>query len=808
MPRFICFSRTFFQSLALGASLLAASAVLAGASPRPPTVDPTYGLPLPAPAKAPAAPVSQAQWIWAAATADNQMISLRRVFALNSVPKSATLYITADDFFTLYVNGKSVAQSMPDPKDINVWQQVHTVNVAPYLRPGKNVLAVQARNAAGAAGFLARLELPGQAAIETNAQWKVSGEAAPPAGWTGADFEDGGWQAATVIAPLEGGPWAGAGGLQGWPGYQEATAPYLAHLTLPVAHMTNVHPGAGEIDGADTLAGHPRAVLTVTPPPAGAADTPSVLLDFGREVAGRVMIQPLTPGVVLVGTGEDDAEAIKSPWGGQHRLSLVPGRPSATPYSAFRYARLVFPAGDAPAPIRLRVTLDDKYYPVKYVSSFDCSNPLLTKIWYTGAYTAHLCMQEDIWDAPKRDRARWSGDLHVSGEVISDVFADKFLMEQTLTRLRDDAGNGHVNGIPGYSCAWICTLADFQRHIGDTAYLNAQHDRLISLLEYLRGDLDERGVFANKHGAWPFVDWSPDFNGDHPPARAATHLFLVKAVRESVFLLREMGDKPSADKYAAWADTLTAAARQYLPDTTTNTYGNRLQENAMAIYSGVATPAQQDAIYRSVLTPDSPSWNKTGALLGSKPVMSPYYGNYVLFAMSEAGHNADAMRVMTDYWGGMLAQGATTFWEAYDPKWPKQDFHAHLQADDNEGYFVSLCHGWSAGPTSWLTERVLGVQPTGSGFQTAEIMPDLGGLAWAEGSVPTPYGLLHVRAEKTAGKMTLTLTIPPGVTATVASHGSALTVNGRRTQPLRIENGRACLQLTAGTYHLQSSETK
>ena len=78
-------------------------------------------------------------------------------------------------------------------------------------------------------------------------------------------------------------------------------------------------------------------------------------------------------------------------------------------------------------------------------------------------------MQEDIWDAPKRDRARWVGDLHVSGEVINNVFADKFLMEQTLTRLRDDAGNGHVNGIPGYSCAWICALADFHRHLGDYA---------------------------------------------------------------------------------------------------------------------------------------------------------------------------------------------------------------------------------------------------------------------------------------------------------------------------------------------------
>ena len=258
---------------------------------------------------------------------------------------------------------------------------------------------------------------------------------------------------------------------------------------------------------------------------------------------------------------------------------------------------------------------------MQYKGAFDCSDPLLTKIWYTGAYTAHLCMQEDIWDAPKRDRARWIGDMHVSGEVINDAFGDKFLMEQTLDRLRADAQHGrpdtdppndHVNGIPGYSCAWVCTLADFHRHAGDYAFLNTQHDRLLSLLQYMQGELDDRGVFVDKRGKWPFVDWSPDFDGNHPPALATTHLFYIKAAHEAAFLLREMGDTANADKYAAWADALTDAARQFLPDAATSTYGSRLQENAMAVYSGAATPAQVTAIAQNILTPDSDAWDKTG----------------------------------------------------------------------------------------------------------------------------------------------------------------------------------------------------
>jgi hypothetical protein len=442
------------------------------------------------------------------------------------------------------------------------------------------------------------------------------------------------------------------------------------------------------------------------------------------------------------------------------------------------------------------VVADHLYYPVEYEGSFDCSDPLLTKIWYTGAYTAHLCMQEDIWDAPKRDRARWMGDLHVSGEVINNVFGDQFLMEQTIRRLREDAQQGrkptelpvgHVNGIPGYSCAWICGLADLYRHLGDRSYVESQHDALISLLEYLRQDLDDRGVFANKHGAWPFVDWSPQFNGDSPEARAATHLFLVKAVREAVFLLDELGDKTNAAKYAGWADDLTLAARKYLVNDS-GTFGDRRQENAMAIYSGVATREQIRSIYDQVLKPGTPAW-KVGA--------SPYYGNYILLALSMARHTQDATNFIRTFWGGMLAEGATTFWEGYDPGWEKLNFHAHLQADNGTGYFVSLCHGWSAGPTNFLTERVLGIRATGGGFRTCEIAPDLGDLTWAQGAVPTPGGVLKVRVDKGLQSTVVTLEIPSGVSATVIPGGSIQTVDGRTAAGVNTVLGPGLHSVTA-----------
>ena len=63
-------------------------------------------------------------------------------------------------------------------------------------------------------------------------------------------------------------------------------------------------------------------------------------------------------------------------------------------------------------------------------------------------------------------------------------------------------------------------------------------------------------------------------------------------------------------------------------------------------------------------------------------------------------------------------------------------------------------HGWASGPTSWLSEYVLGVQMVEPGCKVVSITPHLGDLEWVEGTFPTPYGVITIRHEKgTDGKI-------------------------------------------------------
>ena len=171
------------------------------------------------------------------------------------------------------------------------------------------------------------------------------------------------------------------------------------------------------------------------------------------------------------------------------------------------------------------------------------------------------------------------------------------------------------------------------------------------------------------------------------------------AFQQGSYLLAAAGDMTDASTYAALAASTKAAIVAAYFDPSTGTFGSRVQTNAMAIYSGIATdPGTVEGIFQQILN--------------QPPVypVSPYFNYFVISAMNKAGHYGDALRLMKAFWGSMLSTGATTFWEMYDPQCANRtDFHSCLTAyannfeSDGEILYVSLSHGWSSGPAAFLS---------------------------------------------------------------------------------------------------------
>ena len=150
----------------------------------------------------------------------------------------------------------------------------------------------------------------------------------------------------------------------------------------------------------------------------------------------------------------------------------------------------------------------------------------------------------------------------------------------------------------------------------------------------------------------------------------------------------------------------------------------------------------------------------------------------MLEAMALAGDYDEAMRIISDYWGGMLDLGATTFWEdldfsdlrsagRIDESVPSGKFDIHSMGGDYcyKGLRHSLCHGWASGPTAWLSRHVLGIVPLEPGCRKVRIEPHLGSLQRVEGTFPTPYGIIRVKHCRTEnGKIVSEVDAPEEIT--------------------------------------------
>ncbi len=159
--------------------------------------------------------------------------------------------------------------------------------------------------------------------------------------------------------------------------------------------------------------------------------------------------------------------------------------------------------------------------------------------------------------------------------------------------------------------------------------------------------------------------------------------------------------------------------------------------------------------------------------------VSPFFGYYVLQARALAGDFDGCLDLIRSHWGGMLQMGATTFWEGFDIDWMEgstridelpvesmRDIHADFGGYCYKGWRHSLCHGWAGGPAAWLSEHVLGVKPASPGFNEVRIEPHLGGLDWASGTVPTPFGDIEVEHRQIDGRVVSTVRLPDGVRQT------------------------------------------
>ncbi|MBD5313652.1 MAG: alpha-rhamnosidase [Bacteroides sp.] len=492
------------------------------------------------------------------------------------------------------------------------------------------------------------------------------------------------------------------------------------------------------------------------------------LYDFGKETFGRIVLKnPVGNGIVNIYYGESPEEALdidhcetldKIGFSEGMVVDLATNEvcQQAGDYTldntkAFRYVYVAPEEGINIGDVGMLY----EYAPVEYRGKFKCSDPELNKIWDVGAYTMHLTTREFFIDGIKRDRWVWSGDAVQSYLMNYYLFFDSPTVKRTTRLLRGkDPVTAHINTIMDYTLYWFNGIYDYYLYTGDKEFVKEIYPKMQSLMDYVLGRTNKDGMLEGMTGDWVFVDWA-DFPMSKQGALSFEQVLFCKSLETMKLCAEIVGDKSDAEKYGRLATdlrdkllpTFWDEQKQALVHNVEN--GKQSDQvnkfaNMFAITYGYFDEPTTDSVMKNVmLNPEVPA------------ITTPYMRFYELEALCDQGMQAQVLKEMKDYWGGMLNEGATSFWEKYNP----EDSGTQHLAMYGRPYGKSLCHAWGASPIYLIGKYYLGVKPLSPGYKEFSITPHLGGLKWMEGTVPTPNGEIslyvndkEIKVKATEGK--------------------------------------------------------
>jgi len=476
----------------------------------------------------------------------------------------------------------------------------------------------------------------------------------------------------------------------------------------------------------------------------------SLLLDFGKETFGKVIIKNLTgKGRLKLFYGETKQEALSGTLAETFDYFEIDRDYPAndtTESRAFRYINTIWDK---------KLTFDElsalyEYLPLKKKGDFVCSDSLLNKIYDISLYTLQLTTREFHLDGIKRDRWIWSGDAYQSYLMNFYSFFDENVNKRTLYALRGhEPVKTHINTILDYSFYWIIGIYDHFLHTGDTAFIKQIYPRMKTLMNFCLDRRNENGLMEGLPGDWVFIDWA---NIDKEGEVSFEQILFIRSL-EAISLCADLaGDQTYAEKCKILSESIQKKLLDIFWDNEKGAFVHNRKNGVLS--KKVTRYTNMFAILFDYADVEMKQKIRDNVLLNDEimKITTPYMKFYELAALCEIGEKQKAIEYVKNYWGGMINLGATSFWETYDPEQSGDEHYAMY----GRPFGKSLCHAWGANPIYLFGKYLLGVKPTSPGYKSYLIEPELAGLEWMEGKVPTPQGTIDLFMNKNIIKVKTT----------------------------------------------------
>ncbi len=611
----------------------------------------------------------------------NSHILFRKSFVLDKAPKDSKIYISADDYYKLYVNGKFVGQG-PAPSYIDKYCY-NTYDITDLLVSGKNVVAVHTYYQ----GLINRVWISGDnrhglifdlysdgkliacsdesVLTHRHSGYSTSGSTgydtqfmeeydsnAKECGFFAIDFDDRYWENSVIKENAD------------YKLVPQTTAGLKFERIVPA--VLEARKNGIFIDFGKTYVGS----LSAT---AKGKNSQELTLRFGQELNddGSVRYQMrcnCTYEEKWILSGDLD--------------TLI-----QFDYKSFRYAEIIF---DGECEIN-DIALIARHYPFELAASIKPNlqdDKDVCDIWELCVNSQKYGVQEVIQDCMDREKGFYMGDgcytslahLILSGDdrmtrkLIDDGFHTAFVSEGLLTCM----DCSFCQEIAEYPLILISFIYWHYQIVGDKEYLKTNYYKIIKLLEVYR-KLYEKNGLLNDLDKWCVVEWPSNFRDGYAvdiregmvctEAHVSINAYYMQAIKTAnkIAEILELGQyRPLEELVDNFNDTFYDSKLHRYVDGTEHRHVS-LVGNVFPFAFGLC---DDERFYREMLSEIDERGIESTSL---------FCAVLILLGLNRLGEEKRIVEQLKrpGAWLNMLKEGATTTFEGWskDSKWNTSLFH-------------------------------------------------------------------------------------------------------------------------------------
>lgn len=700
----------------------------------------------------------------------------RKNFELPQQPSDFIIHVSADNRYKLFVNGNVISQG-PARGDLSYWN-FETVNIAPYLKKGKNTIAAIVWNegnfrAEGQISHRTAFVLTGNTSaekiVDTNPTWKSfsnqayqplskgvghpayyvagAGELLDftktlPSNWNSENFDDNQWVTAERVG------WRGACPK----GISDINNWMLVPSALPAMEYKKQYFSAiRKVEGVTLTNPNLENVSWEIP----ANTHVKILLDQGflTNAFPKIIFQKGKDTKVGLTYAEAlmDADALKKRQilknnrneiegkiiVGRKDSLLLSGKDSevleSLTYRTFRYVQLEIQTGAEPLTIK-EISSTFVGFPFTQKAQLQSSTIDFQPYLNIGWRTARLCAVDTYMDCPYYEQLQYIGDARIQALVSYFNAGDDRLARNALNQMEHSRMAEGITlsrhpsfspqQIPTFSLWYIGMLQDYLKYRGDVNFIKEKLQGVRNILWFFEKYQNPEGSLR-KVPYWIFTDWVENrkgwSNGEAPYGKngssAVLDLQLLWGYQVAANLESQLGMKAYVEMYAQKALQLKKMILQKYWDASKGILADTEDKDVFSQH------ANSLGILTGVISPNNYA-QVSNKLLNDKSLApaSIYFKYYLHQALVKAGKGDEYIAWLSD-WKRNIELGLTT--------WAEISEIEHARSD---------CHAWGASPNIEFYRVILGIDSDAQGFSKVKIEPHLGNLTQIKGEMPHPKG--------------------------------------------------------------------